>query len=136
MNETKQYDWIILFLFFISIIIRFFMWKSNSVHIDFFIAIVNLIGLDYTATSIIYSINNLVENKIHKHDFATIEKNNKIKRHKRILHICILILCFYNIIHFFLFSCSLGNDVLSMMVLGISLTDDSIVKYISEKIRL
>lgn len=136
MNNNRHYDWIILFLFGISSIIRFFMWKYNFQYTNYFIAIVNLIGLDYTATTIIYNINSNINRRINLLDIIDIEKYNKIKRHRKLLHIFIIILIVYDIIHLFMFSNSVCNDILSMIVLGISLTDVSIISYFSETIKV
>lgn len=135
MNNRKQYDWIILFLFGVSAIIRFFMWKYDFQYTDYFIGIVNLIGLDYTATTIIYSINDCINGQIDMLDIINIEKTNKKKKHSKLLHTFIVILILYDVIHLSLLSNSVCNDVLSMIVLGISLTDTSITTFISDNIK-
>lgn len=134
--EYNPYDWIILLLLGTSAIIRFIMNKFDFIYTDYFIAIVNLIGLDYTISSILYSIKNNTFLKIDSEDFVRAEKANKKNRHKNNISICIIILIVYNILHMFLFSSSTGNDILSMIVLAISLTNNSIIVFIMERIKI
>lgn len=136
MNDKRNYDWIILFLFGISAFIRYFMWKNNFLYTDYFIGLVNLVCLDYVATTIIYNINSNINSKIKELDIIELDITNKIRKHKNSLHICIFILIIYNIIHFIFLSNSVSNDILSMLVLGVSLTDNSITLYLSEKIKI
>lgn len=136
MIKTKPYDWIILFLLFISAIARLFMEVFSFDYVNYFIAVVNLIGLDYSATTILNCINDSIMDKIDKSDFILREKTNKREKHKKALHWSIIILIIYNLVHLFLFSHSVGNDMLSMIVLAISITDNSIVSYIKDKIKI
>lgn len=136
MDDKRHYDWIILVLFGISAFTRFFMWKYDFQYVDYFIAIVNLVGLDYTATTIIYSINKNINNRINTLDLIQLKKTNKANKHLKLLHICIFAIVLYDIIHLLVFTNSVCNDILSMLVLGISLTDSSIVSYLSKVIKV
>lgn len=125
---AKDYNWIILFFLSISAIIRLFMHIYKFTHIDIFIAIINLIGLDYTLTSI---VNSIYRNKVELIDESKIvnqAKINKKKKHKTFIYVNLFILMLYNIFHLLL-SCSVANDMLSMVVLGISFTDNSIISF-------
>lgn len=134
--EIKSYDWIILLLALVSAITGFIMNKYKFAYVDYFIAIVNLVGLDYISTSILKNMKEYIFLQIDSDNFIRAEKTNKKNRHKHNLHICILILIIYNVIHLFCFSNSVANDALSMVVLGISLTDTSILSFILEKIKI
>lgn len=136
MNKIKQNDWIILFVFFISAVGRYLMDKLAFSYIDYFIAFVNLIGLDYTVTNIIYYINNNINEQIDKSNLISTVKNNKKQKHKKFLHISIVLIITYNLVHLFCLSNSTYNDMLSMIVLGITLTDTSISLYITDKLKL
>lgn len=134
--KIKSYDWIILLLVFVSAITRFVMAKYNFEYVDYFIAIVNLIGLDYILTSILDNIKENIFAKIESSDFIKVEKINKKTRYKHVLYKCIFIIIIYNVLHILFFSNSVFNDALSMIVLGISLTDTSITCFILEKIKI
>lgn len=134
--KVKLYDWIILLLVFISAVTRFIMAKCNFEYVDYFIAVVNLIGLDYILTSILNNIKDSIFEQIESNDYIKAEKINKKNRHKRTLHNCIFIIIIYNVLHILCFLNSVANDALSMIVLGISLTDTSISSYILEKIKI
>lgn len=134
--EIKPYDWIILLLAFISAIARFIMNKYNFEYVDYFIAIVNLVGLDYIFTSIFQNIKKYILREIETEDFVRVEKANKKRRHNYHLLICYLILVIYNMLHLLFFSNSVANDALSMIVLGLSLTDTSVSSFILNKIRI
>lgn len=134
--KTKSYDWIILLLVFLSAVARFVMAKYNFEYVDYFIAIVNLIGLDYILTSILNNIKESIFEKIESGDFIKLEKINKKTRYKHVSHKCICIIIIYNVLHMLFFSNSVTNDALSMIVLGISLTDTSITYFILEKINI
>lgn len=134
--KIKSYDWIILFLASVSAVIRFIMAKYNFEYVDYFIAIVNLIGLDYILTSILNNIKESIFKKIESSDFIKVERINKKTRYKHVLYKCIFIIIIYNVLHILFFSNSVFNDALSMIVLGISLTDTSITCFILEKINI
>lgn len=134
--KIKSYDWIILLLVFVSAATRFVMAKYNFEYVDYFIAIVNLIGLDYILTSILDNIKENIFEKIESSDFIKVEKINKKTRYKHVLYKCIFIIIIYNVLHILFFSNSVFNDALSMIVLGISLTDTSITCFILEKIKI
>lgn len=134
--KIKSYDWIILLLVFVSAVTRFVMAKYNFEYVDYFIAIVNLIGLDYILTSILDNIKENIFAKIESSDFIKVEKINKKTRYKHVLYKCIFIIIIYNVLHILFFSNSVFNDALSMIVLGISLTDTSITCFILEKIKI
>lgn len=134
--KIKSYDWIILLLVFVSAVTRFVMAKYNFEYVDYFIAIVNLIGLDYILTSILDDIKENIFAKIESSDFIKVEKINKKTRYKHVLYKCIFIIIIYNVLHILFFSNSVFNDALSMIVLGISLTDTSITCFILEKIKI
>lgn len=134
--KIKSYDWIILLLVFVSAVTRFVMAEYNFEYVDYFIAIVNLIGLDYILTSILNNIKDNIFAKIESSDFIKVEKINKKTRYKHVLYKCIFIIIIYNVLHILFFSNSVFNDALSMIVLGISLTDTSITCFILEKINI
>lgn len=134
--KIKSYDWIILFLASVSAVTRFIMAKYNFEYVDYFIAIVNLIGLDYILTSILNNIKESIFAKIESSDFIKVEKINKKTRYKHVLYKCIFIIIIYNVLHILFFPNSVFNDALSMIVLGISLTDTSITCFIIEKINI
>lgn len=134
--EIKPYDWIILLLASISAIARFIMNKYNFEYVDYFIAIVNLVGLDYIFTTIFQNIKKYIFEEIEVNVFVQIERANKKRRHSFHLLICYLVLVVYNILHLLFFSNSVANDALSMIVLGLSLTDTSVSSFILNKIRI
>ena len=131
MSNNKNYNWMIMFFLFASAAVRFVFHFIPFNYIDYFVAIISLIGLDYTITNILNSTKDIL-NKIidNKSDIVTKAKINKKNRLKKFVYIIIFLLVIYNIIHFLLFSCSTGNDMLSMIVLAISLTDDSIIYFL------
>ena len=126
---TKDYNWMILFFLLVMSIIRLLMHLFDFEFVDIFIAIINLVGLDYAITSIINSIYKNIEEIIDNSDIVTQAKKNKKKRHKSFLSFCLGVIVLYNIFHLLLLSCSVANDMLSMIVLGISLTDNSIISF-------
>lgn len=130
---SKDYNWIILFFLFASAISRLIMQFIKFNYTDHFVAVISLIGLDYTITSILNRVKRTIEKIIeNNNDIVAQAKTNKKNKRKRSVYICISILACYNILHFVLLSCSTGNDMLSMIVLGISLTDDSIINFLVE----
>lgn len=134
--EIKPYDWIILLLASISAITRFIMNKYNFEYVDYFIAIINLVGLDYIFTSIFQTIKKYIWKEIEMENFVRAEKANKKRKHNQYLRICYLVLVIYNILHLLCFSNSVANDALSMIVLGLSLTDTSISSFIFKRIKV
>ena len=133
-QQTRDYNWIIFFLLFGSALVRFVMHYIQFEYIDYlvnyFVSIIGLIGLDYTSTNILNRSKRKIEEIIdNSNDIVTQAKNNKKKKIEHFVHLCIGILIIYNILHIFLLSSSTGNDMLSMIFLGISLTDDSIINF-------
>ncbi|MBQ2882456.1 MAG: hypothetical protein IJE43_01580 [Alphaproteobacteria bacterium] len=129
-KKSKDCNWMILFFLFVGAVARWFMNLYDFQYVDFFIAIVNLIGLDYTTTVIIDSIYEKITHIIDKSNILSQAKTNKKKKQKSFVYIIILILVIYNIIHLIFLSSSVFNDMLSMIVLGLSLTDDSIIFFV------
>lgn len=130
-KSMKKYSWIILFFLFVSAIVRLFMhiYKIENTYVDIFIAVINLVGLDYTITSIVYSIYEIIKDTIDNSNIVNQAKINKKKKHKSFIYVSIIILIIYNAIHLIFLRYSVFNDMLSMIVLGLSVTDDSIISY-------
>lgn len=130
-QQSRDYNWIIFFLLFGSAFIRFIMYFIKFVYVDYFVAAIGVIGLDYTITNILNRSKRKVEEIIESdNDLVKQAKNNKKRKIEHFVHLCICFLALYNILHIILLSSSTGNDMLSMIVLGISLTDDSIIDFL------
>lgn len=131
MKKGKDYNWMIMFFLIASAIVRFAFNFFEFSYVDHFVTIISLIGLDYAVTNILngtkYILNETIDNK---NNITNRAKNNKKNRIQRLVYIVIILLVLYNILHFVKFSCPTGNDMLSMIVLAISLTDDSIITFL------
>lgn len=132
-KKSKDYSWIIFFFLLVGAVLRWFMNFNGFEYVDLFIAIVNLIGLDYTVTFIINSIYGKIVYIIDSSQIVGQAKSNKKKKQKSFVYLVISILVAYNIIHLICLSSSVYNDMLSMIVLGLSLTDDSISSFIVKR---
>lgn len=134
-QNTKDYNWIILFFLLASAVIRFIMYIFDFIYVDYFVTVICMLGLDYEATNIINCIYRKIEEIIDNNKALIPQvKNNKKKKHKQRVYTCIVFLSFYNIL-LILFSSSVGNDMLSMIVLGITLTEKSIIDFFVEYIK-
>lgn len=129
-EKSKNYSWIIFFFLLVGAILRWFMHKCDFQYTDLVIAAINLIGLDYAITVIANSIYEKIECIIDKSEIVSQAKTNKKKKQKLLVYVIISVLVIYNIIHLICFANSVSNDMLSMIVLGLSLTDDSIISFI------
>lgn len=131
MKNGKDYNWMIMFFLFAGAIVRFSFNYFQFRYIDYFVSITSLIGLDYIITNILNTSKNIL-NKIidDKENLVQKAKQNKKNKIQRLICIVLILLALYNIFHFINFSCSTGNDMLSMIVLAISLTDDSVVSFL------
>lgn len=129
-KKYKDYSWIIFFFLFVCAIIRGLMDTCEFQYVDLFIAIINLIGLDYTVTVMTNLVYGKIAMIIDNSQIVSQAKINKKKKQKLFVYTIISILVIYNIIHLICLSKSVFNDMLSMIVLGLSLTDDSIVSFI------
>lgn len=129
-KKSKDYNWIIFFFLIVGAVVRFLMGLYEFQYIDIFIAFINLIGLDYTITVIVHSIYGEILAIIDKSQIVEQAKINKKKKQKSFIYITISILILYNIFHLLFLSNSIFNDMLSMIVLGLSLTDNSIIPFI------
>lgn len=132
-KKSKDYSWIIFFFLLVGAVLRWFMNFNGFEYVDLFIAIVNLIGLDYTVTFIINSIYGKIVYIIDSSQIVGQAKSNKKKKQKSFVYLVIFILVAYNIIHLICLSSSVYNDMLSMIVLALSLTDDSISSFIVKR---
>ncbi len=130
MKKNRDYNWIIMFFLFVCAIVRFAFNFIPFPYVDYFVATICLIGLDYALTNILNSAKSKINEIIDSSNVVTIAKRNKKNRIKNFVNIIIFLLVLYNVIHFIIFSCSTGNDMLSMIVLAISLTDDSIISFL------
>lgn len=131
-KNSKEYSWIIFFFLIVGAVIRWFMNLNGFQYVGFYIAIVNLIALDYTVTVIINSIYRKIVYIIDNSQIVGQAKENKKKKQKSFIYLVRFILIVYNIVHLVYLSNSVYNDMLSMIVLGLSLTDDSIILFIVE----
>lgn len=135
-KQGKDYNWIIFAILSGSAVTRFIMNFFDFNYVDYFVAAICAVGLSYTMTSIVNEINRQVEDIIKNSECVEQAKNNKIIRHKRVVRISIFIVLIYCVIHILIFSSSVANDMLSMVTLGLSLTDESIINYFVEHIHI
>ena len=135
-RQGKDYNWMIFVILFGSAVARFIMNLLDFNYVDYFVAAICAVGLGYTMTSIVNDIYREIVNIIKSSELVEQAKENKIKKHKRVVHISILIVFVYCVLHIFLFSSSAGNDMLSMITLGLSLTDETIIGYFVEHIHI
>lgn len=119
----------ITIVFALLIFLRFISERSENLTI--FVSILNLIALLTVLVSIIEQIRIDVTNKIKKLGIPKEIINREVRCFTIKINICSYIpFSFFIIIYLLFFSSTLGNDILSIISLGLSLTSSNIAESI------
>lgn len=118
-----------IFLLIIFLRIRF----SSSDALIYLIGAINLVSLIIVISCILEKTIFQIKEKLKK--IPRELSNKKIKDVRKKLTIgSIVFFIIFGIVFFWKFNCGLGNDILTIFALGLSLLDEEIAKVISEKI--
>lgn len=126
---------ILSFVIFIIIFLRCILDKIPQ--LTYIVAGINIVAIIYVLYTIIERIVSNLDNRIYQSGIPVDIENREIKSiEKRFwtIGICVSLIV---IIIYFLFWCSnLGNDIISILALGISILDEDLVKAVSDNYKI
>lgn len=125
----------IIIVFCMLIFLRFISEKSENLTI--IVSILNIIALLTVFVSIVEQIRISITNKIKNFTVPKEIINREVRNFTTKINIFAYIpFCFLVVIYFCFFSSTLGNDILSIVSLGLSLTNSNIAESIIKKVKV
>lgn len=110
---------------------------SNSTKLVYLVAAINIIAILFVVFTIIYDIKYNVQARIKESGVPIQIQKREIKKiSSEIYIISILLSGILTFLYFSLWCSSLGNDIISILALGLSILDDEIVDNISSNIKI
>lgn len=126
---------ILSFTIILAIVIRCIF--SASPNLTYLVAAINIIAILFVVFTIVYDIIYNVQERIKESGVPKQIQTREMKKlSSKIYLFSIVITVTLTVLYFFLWCSSLGNDVISILALGLSILDDEIVDNISRNIKI
>lgn len=120
-----------------GLLVFFRIISKHSENLTVIVSLINIFALLTVFVSIVEHVRINVINKIKSFDVPKKIINREVKHFTAMINICAYVpFCMLIVIYLWFFSSTLGNDILSIISLGLSLTSSNIAESIIKKVKI